>query len=266
MLSEGRPGIDSLFSLREGMSLPITLSVATSSNKHRNTTVGSVKGTVPASWTRWKADPRWRQKAPEEQIPYVPAVFKLHEKLHEKFADSVGIEISLRQPSMVRGKKGFERIVWAFTNVLNHSVTWLFRDTRAQPSQSSSTPHESPKINAHLTPAAPAPIATHHPFPAKSVPSVTHHANLLVPPMRSPPRAQDQISLTEGEDALELQEWLGMVALASPRLEASDAVDPYLSLYAVPQAEDARAGDVARVRWKGFLPAAWARDLLLECL
>ena len=38
------------------------------------------------------------------------------------------IEIDLRQPSMLHGKKGFERIVWAFKNVLNHSVTWLFHD------------------------------------------------------------------------------------------------------------------------------------------
>ena len=29
---------------------------------------------------------------------------------------------------MLHGKKGFERIVWAFKNVLNHPVTWLFHD------------------------------------------------------------------------------------------------------------------------------------------
>ena len=38
------------------------------------------------------------------------------------------IELDLRQPSMLHGKKGFERVVWAFKNVLNHSVTWLFHD------------------------------------------------------------------------------------------------------------------------------------------
>lgn len=38
------------------------------------------------------------------------------------------IEIDLRQPSMLHGKKGFERIVWAFKNVLNHSIAWLFYD------------------------------------------------------------------------------------------------------------------------------------------
>lgn len=29
---------------------------------------------------------------------------------------------------MLHGKKGFERIVWAFGNVLGHSLAWLFCD------------------------------------------------------------------------------------------------------------------------------------------
>jgi len=32
---------------------------------------------------------------------------------------------------MLHGKKGFDRLVWACKNVLNHSVTWLFYDCRA---------------------------------------------------------------------------------------------------------------------------------------
>lgn len=38
------------------------------------------------------------------------------------------VELNLRLPSMLHGKKGFERIVGAFKNVLNHSVAWLFYD------------------------------------------------------------------------------------------------------------------------------------------
>lgn len=41
---------------------------------------------------------------------------------------SPAVVIDLRQPSMLHGKRGFERIVWAFKNVLNYSVTWLFYD------------------------------------------------------------------------------------------------------------------------------------------
>ena len=40
------------------------------------------------------------------------------------------IEIELRKPSMLHGKKGFEKVVYAAKNVLNHSLTWLFCDLR----------------------------------------------------------------------------------------------------------------------------------------
>jgi ribonuclease P/MRP protein subunit RPP40 len=36
--------------------------------------------------------------------------------------------VNLRLPSMVRGKKGFNRLVWAFTKELTETVSWLFLD------------------------------------------------------------------------------------------------------------------------------------------
>ena len=41
------------------------------------------------------------------------------------------IELNLRLPSMLHGKKGFQRIEWAFKNVLNEHVSWLFFDLEA---------------------------------------------------------------------------------------------------------------------------------------
>ena len=38
------------------------------------------------------------------------------------------VEINLRLPSMLHGKKGFDRIVYAFKNVLKTPVTWLYCD------------------------------------------------------------------------------------------------------------------------------------------
>jgi len=32
---------------------------------------------------------------------------------------------------MLHGKKGFERVVWAFKNVLSQSLTWLFYDVES---------------------------------------------------------------------------------------------------------------------------------------
>lgn len=46
-----------------------------------------------------------------------------------QFAELVPVvEINLRLPSMLHGKKGFDRLVWAAKNVLNQSLTWLFVD------------------------------------------------------------------------------------------------------------------------------------------
>ena len=36
------------------------------------------------------------------------------------------VEFDLRSPSMFKGKKGFDRLVYACKNVLNDPVTWLF--------------------------------------------------------------------------------------------------------------------------------------------
>lgn len=41
------------------------------------------------------------------------------------------VELNLRLPSMLHGKKGFERIVWAFANVLTQSMAWLFQDLQS---------------------------------------------------------------------------------------------------------------------------------------
>jgi ribonuclease P/MRP protein subunit RPP40 len=38
------------------------------------------------------------------------------------------VEVNLRLPSMVSGKKGFNRLVWAFTKELTETVSWLFLD------------------------------------------------------------------------------------------------------------------------------------------
>lgn len=50
---------------------------------------------------------------------------------------NIVVEVNLRQPSMLHGKKGFERVVWAAKNVLNRSLTWLFYDRRTADDSSS---------------------------------------------------------------------------------------------------------------------------------
>ena len=59
--------------------------------------------------------------------PFQESTIATSDRMHADKIPTV-VEINLRLPSMVHGKKGFERIVWAFKNVLNQSVAWLFFD------------------------------------------------------------------------------------------------------------------------------------------
>lgn len=164
------------------------------------------------------------------------------------------IEINLRAPSMVHGKKGFERVVWAFKEVLNHSVTWLFYDYQSQGGGVSHHPASSP-----TTTTEEAPIAVHHPLHFVVSPTITRFEGVKVPPLTT--------SAADPKDpdwALETHEWLGMVALQSPRVQASDEIDPYLCRYRVPDAEKAETYDLVSVEWKGFIPSEWVRDLFVR--
>ncbi|KAI9840954.1 MAG: hypothetical protein M1830_007901 [Pleopsidium flavum] len=172
------------------------------------------------------------------------------------------VEVNLRLPSMLHGKKGFERIVWAFNNVLNSAVTWLFYDCEDKGNSSDG----GMIVPAQSTRDPPAPVSKHHPIVKTSRPQIAELASILVPPLGPPKR--DAISFLEDfEDyAVDWSEWVGLLALDSPRLQASDSVDVYLSRYEVPSCKDALEMDLVRVRWRGLLPAKWITQLVLESM
>ncbi|MCJ1304409.1 Ribonuclease P protein subunit p40 [Hypocenomyce scalaris] len=162
------------------------------------------------------------------------------------------VEINSRLPSMLHGKKGFERIVWAFKNVLNNSVTWLFYDFEAK---------DSAVADAQPDPR---PIAKHHPIPKTVVPTIRLSKAVLVPPLDTLPLPNVRSDLEDW--GIEFHEWLSLVTLGSHRVQANDAIDPYLCRYSVPQKEFATTENLIRLRWLGFLSAQWVRLLFLELI
>ncbi|KAL1382470.1 ribonuclease P 40kDa subunit-domain-containing protein [Phyllosticta capitalensis] len=207
MISEGRRGIDNTFCLREGV-------------------------------LRLDLDRPTYEKCGLEGRP-VRHPGRKHTK--ERYA----VELELRKPSMLHGKKGFERIVWAFKNVLNHSLAWLFHDLN------------SPRDIK-------GPILKHQPhsFTAKPELAVMPHTKL--PALTSIP------DLCDSEYGAEVLEWFGMVSLSSPRINAGDSVDSFLSRYEVPMPYK-RDGDpdspavetLVRLRWRGLVPAPFLLRLWL---
>lgn len=147
---------------------------------------------------------------------------------------------------MFHGKKGFGRLEWAAKNVLNQSLTWLFYNFNPSSRESLSEGKE--------------PISIHQPSIHAITPSTTILRNVLSPKLT----VGDLLQLREQEDAMELLEWIHLLSISSPRLRASDKIDPFLSKYEVPGfGQELVKRDIVRVRWRGFVPPQFVREMFL---
>lgn len=152
---------------------------------------------------------------------------------------------------MVRGKKEFERVVWAFKNVLNTNLAWLFYDLKG--------PNDGTGPIAHFVPK---PI---------SVDPDTQIMNIVRVP--SFPTDIDQENFAQATDLLE---WVCLVISRSPRTKEHDSIDPFLSRYQVPadtgESTDAdfaakpAVQNLVTLRWHGFMHPDFVMKVLQATL
>lgn len=149
---------------------------------------------------------------------------------------------------MVRGKKGFERIVWAFKNVLDHTVAWLFYDLNGKTD-------------------GPGPISSHHPKVQKAEPETLALEAARVPELPSELQEDDYGAATE------LLEWLSLATIGSLRIQSQDEIDPYLSRYrlspgkeVVSNTTDHKMQDLVRFYWHGLIPSIFIKDIFLAAM
>lgn len=165
---------------------------------------------------------------------------------------------------MLHGKKGFERIVWAFKNVLNHSVTWLFHDFNSNSQHGKaiviSKCLDDKVTNCRIV-AKDAPITKHHPATKEPSPQQKTTERVRAPNL-SPPHSSNFDDNFE-DWALETYEWLSLVAMESPRIISEDIIDPFLSRYQVPYNDSGKILDVVTLTWTGFIPSLWIMQLFL---
>lgn len=140
---------------------------------------------------------------------------------------------------MLPGKKAFDRLVWACKNVLDSSLTWLFYDLR------SPTDGQGP-------------IAAHAPTVKVLEPIAESLSNVMCPPFPG------NIGEEERDEVAELLEWAQMAMARSPRLLQSDDIDPYICRYR--PTEDSSPVDLVLYQWHGFVPPAFATNILLAAL
>lgn len=168
---------------------------------------------------------------------------------------------------MLHGKKGFERIVWAFKNVLNHSVTWLFHDfdSISEDGKAIAIPKSlDRKVTNYSVTARDAPITKHHPMAKQCSPQQKNIDRVQVPNL-GPPHSSE--SVDDFEDwTLETYEWLSLVAMESPRILSEDTIDPFLSRYQVPDNDPGKVLNMVTLTWTGFIPASWIMHLFISLL
>ncbi|THC92546.1 hypothetical protein EYZ11_007999 [Aspergillus tanneri] len=217
MISEGRPGSDNVFSLRDGV---LRLELGKEIYERTGLTGRPIRSGA-------------RKHAKERYL----------------------IEINLRLPSMLHGKKGFERIVWACKNVLNQSVTWLFYDLG---SESGGISQDDLSLKGY------------YPHIIDCEPSRTYHRNVLIPSFKSIHVTESNPPENLRSSCNELSEWLAMVSLQSSQVSSTDDTDPYLSRYSVPDSEDGNGNsnpsDLVSLKWHGFANPKWVMQLFTTLL
>lgn len=157
------------------------------------------------------------------------------------------VEYDLKLPSMKHGKGGFGRLEWACKNVLDRSLSWLFWNHNPSSGEALAEGNET--------------LSKHAPWIRKIEPEVVSLNGTLCPKL-----VNGKLEQVYGEDeAMSLLEWVNLLSLNSPRVRAKDNIDSHLSRYEVPDLGDGvEARDVVCVRWKGFMPPAFVRDVFLS--
>ncbi|KAF4631130.1 hypothetical protein G7Y89_g7002 [Cudoniella acicularis] len=156
------------------------------------------------------------------------------------------VEINLRLPSMLHGKKGFDRIVYAFKNVLTTPVTWLFHDLGT-------------------TAVIPEPLDAHFPIKKSASFKIQEHINVSMPTLKPPPEIDETYGFDFEDFATELHEWLALVLLESPRVKSDDKIDPFISRY-VPPGDSMSSATLVKVTWQGLLTPLWAHRKFVDVL
>lgn len=188
----------------------------------------------------------------------------------------LAIELDLRKPSMLHGKKGFERIVWAFKNVLNGAVTWLFYDFGTKNDVCSTASRKKTLLTSciwvesatqgfslPLFALGTSPLSKHHPVTAASGPLSVRTAPLAIPDSLNSNDFEAWSTDDLEDHALQISEWLGLVSLQSPRVHHDDQIDPYLCRYSKPDGDPPRTKKLVLLSWSGLIPAEWLRQLFI---
>ncbi len=174
------------------------------------------------------------------------------------------VEVNLRLSSALHGKKGFDRLVWAAKNVLHQSLNWLFLNLNAgiATTQNVSSWYIL-TCSADLEAQTEGPLGAHHPTVQTLACSKQQLAESLTPAALTTCLVHSAAPSSEEteESVYDILEYLDMAALDSPRVQASDHIDSFLSRYTVPDPSKSLCS-LQRITWNGLTSSQWVLELM----
>ncbi|KAF5239434.1 hypothetical protein FANTH_9952 [Fusarium anthophilum] len=161
------------------------------------------------------------------------------------------VTYNLRDPSMLRGHKGYDRLIYA--SQPKASIIKLFK------------PIFRSHTNAFQVPS-PDPLQKFSPTTCTSTSNISQDIAVLQPSLDVDPEILSENDRESLEYFVtEVYEWFSLIRLGSSRVEPRDSIDPYLSRYSVP-GDDPEESKVCKLSWEGFMSAQWLRGLLMDVL
>jgi ribonuclease P/MRP protein subunit RPP40 len=167
---------------------------------------------------------------------------------------------------MLHGKKGFDRIVYAFKNVLTNPVTWLFHDLSAEgtlvlklkPTYCIYTLTIDKAITLD-------PLNIYFPTKKTVSPEVSQPIKAQIPTLKPPTDVDPSYGADFEDYAVDIHEWLSLALLESPRIDPNDKIDSFLSRY-VPPGDYFTNCNLIKITWQGFISPSWAHKAFVQML
>jgi ribonucleases P/MRP protein subunit RPP40 len=210
-LSEGIPGVDNKFNIQKGK---LTLDV----DRDVYERLGLQGSIIKATGARQHVKNRWR------------------------------VEVDLRAPSSVGGKKGFDKLRAATgeKGAAGMGKTWMLADAAGLGGGVKLLDEGLQSLHLLVCDAL--------------VEEGRGVDGVLVPHSLS----RGLVEELDEEDCWALLEWVDLVALDSPRVTQADSVDPYISRYTAPKPNT--AGNLRVMKWQGLMSSEWLTRLLIEII
>jgi ribonuclease P/MRP protein subunit RPP40 len=99
-------------------------------------------------------------------------------------------------------------------------------------------------------------------------PKISIGLRVEIPVLQPPLNPRDKFGDDFSDYAIELYEWLSLIALESPRVSVDDHIDPFLSRYSPPNAGQTNHGvsELVKIIWEGFISPSWAHKAFVQGL